>query len=129
MSTDLTPSLRGEITLVIAGRPYNLRPTFSELTRLEKATGLILTEIVDAVAKRKTSLDLIAKIIACGLAGGKSVNPTTNLPWSADEVGDAMVGDLMPFFLAAGNLVVGSVSGGKGAEAQAPGKAETGTPT
>jgi hypothetical protein len=126
----LTPSLTGELNVVFNGETYRLRPTFRELTRLEADTQMTLVELADLIGKRKIGMQLTARIIHCGLAGGKAINPSTGVLWTLDEVGNQIADEgLMGVLMPAAQLIIGAVSGGRGAEAQTSGKAEAGTPT
>ena len=114
---NLTPSLRGEVTAKIGDVDYRLRLGFAELVQLESDTGLMIVEIAEQVAKRKLPMRLIGKLFFYGLAGSKAINPATNLPYT-EEQSNELINDhgVLTFIPVVGSLLIGAVSGGKGAE-------------
>lgn len=119
----LQPSIRGEVSAKIGEKDYRLRLGFAELERLESETGLMVVEIAESIARRKLSVKMAATLFHLGLIGSKSINPTTGQQYTFQEIGDLIADEgILPFLPVVGSLLIGAVSGGKGAE-NAAGKA------
>lgn len=80
------PTPNGEVALVVMSKPYNVKPSFRFLTRVEEATDKSILEIAQGMSNGRVRIGHLAQIlyVAVQEAGGdETVNDIGN--WIIQE--------------------------------------------
>lgn len=92
---------RGEISLLLEGVAYPMRPSFEAIVAFEKDTGRALLELaVAAEAQRLKITELAAIATRCIQAAGKAQDQRMWQAFNADRIGELMLAEDGGMFLA-----------------------------
>ena len=78
---------RGEVDIVLNGKPFTLRPTFEALVEFEDRSGVTAYEALrDFADKQRFPAKVIAAALVAGIRAGYPTDPIMKMP-SPQEIG------------------------------------------